>query len=76
MGVETSNQEQFGVNEAMALLLVVKPGLEVNEQNRWRSAGSEAILAEIARLEAEKAVAATPRAIEKEDVEPPTKGKK
>lgn len=76
MGVENSNQQQFGTNEAVALLLEVKPKMQKSERNMWRTRGSDAILAEIARLEADKAVAATPHAIEKEDVEPPVKGKK
>lgn len=76
MGVENSNQQQFGTNEAMELLLKVKPKMQKSERNMWRNRGSDAILAEISRLEAEKAVASTPRAIEKEDVEPPAKGKK
>ena len=79
MGVETSNTDMFTINDAIGLLVAAKGGLSESEINMWRNKGSDAILAEVARLNTAKVVAATPVAIDpvaEEEAAPKTRGKK
>lgn len=64
MGVENSNQQQFGVNEALGQLVALVPTMTRSERNKWRAKGSEAILAEVARLQAERVASVTPRVVD------------
>lgn len=61
MGVETSNQQQYGTDNALNELITLVPTMTKSQRNAWRMKGSDAILAEVARL---RIVKATPVAID------------
>ncbi len=56
MGVENSNQQQYGTDNALNELIALVPTMTRSQRNAWRAKGSDLILAEVARLRAEKAV--------------------
>lgn len=50
MSVDTSNTDMFTIDTAMGMLVNLYPKMKENERTAWRNKGSDAILAEIARV--------------------------
>ena len=45
-----ANTDMFTIDTAMGLLVALRPELTEVERNKWRSKGSDAILAEVNRI--------------------------
>lgn len=68
MGVATSNTDMFTIDTAMGMLIKLRPEMKISEQIAWRNKGSDAILVEVARIEASTKAVEPTVVEEKEDV--------
>ena len=68
MGVTTSNTDMFTVDTAMGMLVELRPKLTDGERIMWRNKGSDAIVAEVARIKASMKVVEPVEVKEEEDV--------
>lgn len=69
MGVTTSNTDMFTIDTAMGMLVELRPDMKEHERVAWRNKGSDAIVAEVAKIKASMKVV-EPVVKEEEDVTP------
>lgn len=67
MSVTTSNTDMFTIDTAMGMLIELRPNMKEHERIAWRNKGSDAILAEVAKIKASMKIVESATEVKEEE---------